>query len=203
MGITSSCGGSRPVLDRPGATQWPTVRPWHTCDGLHDTRGDGDGYSGGRRTSETSRRTGDAGQTQRRSWKGGTGAAVAAMPPGEKWGPWRAPVRRGGTHAQAGGEVGIRCWWHGPCAGPGWRAGVAGVTTGWGHLFKRCAMETAATPAERAMGAAQVSRGRSHACGRCAKAGICRDIRWGSLAGAAHRRWDWPRLRQGGTLPAP
>ena len=77
------------------------------------------------------------------------------------------------------------------------------MTTHWGHLFERCAMETVATPAERAMGAAPVSRGRSHARGGWGKASLCSDIRWGSLAGAAHRGWDWRCVRQGGTLPAP
>ena len=62
------------------------------------------------------------------------------------------------------------------------------MTTHWGHLFKRCAMETVATPAKRAVGAARLSRGRSHTRGGHPKAGSCCDIRWGEREGGAHRR---------------
>ena len=48
-------------------------------------------------------------------------------------------------------------------------------------------METVATPAKRAVGAARLSRGRSHTRGGHPKAGSRCDIRWGSLAGAKHR----------------
>ena len=97
----------------------------------------------------------------------------------------------------------MRWRWHGLCAGPGRWAGAAEVTTHWWHLFERCAKETVATPAKRATGAARLSRGRSHAGGGWGKASLWSDIPWGSLAGAKHRRWSWPRLQQGGTLPAP
>ena len=44
------------------------------------------------------------------------------------------------------------------------------------------------TPAKRAVGAARLSRGRSHARGGHPKAGSCCDIRWGEREGGAHRR---------------
>jgi len=133
-----------------------------------ETRG---GCKGERTTHETSGKTWDAWATQRRRRMGGAGAAVGVQATRGTRGPPRAPMRRGGTRAHTQ-EEGLGCddGQHGPHASQGRWAGAVEETTHWGHLIKRCAKETVATPAGGATGAARLSRGGSHVSGGRRKA---------------------------------
>ena len=119
-----------------------------------ETRG---GCKGERTTHGTSGKTWDAWETQRRRRRGGAGAAVGALATKGETGTAACANETRGTRAHVGGGAGMRWRQHGPRAGPGRWAGAVEETTHWGHLIKRCAKETVATPAGGATGAARLS----------------------------------------------